>query len=238
MKPPRWHRDEIILALDLYHSSEPKEMGSSKPRVIELSRMLNELPIHKKRNDDQRFRNPSGVSLKLGNFQAIDPDFKGKGMYAHSRLDKEIFFEFRGRNNELKSMANQIKKIASDKELVANLNIISDENDDDVISAEEGRVMYKLHKYKERNSSIVRLKKEANKINLVCEVCGFDFAQKYGDLGIGFIECHHTKPVAELTMDAKTRIEDLALVCSNCHRMLHRKGLLSVKDLRQQYLIK
>jgi putative restriction endonuclease len=58
---------------------------------------------------------------------------------------------------------------------------------------------------------------------LFCEACKFDFEKKYGSIGNGFIEVHHTIPVSELKRGAKTRIADLALVCSNCHRILHRR---------------
>src|SRR5438874_888867 len=43
------------------------------------------------------------------------------------------------------------------------------------------------------------------------------------DVGEGFIQCHHTKPLYEVTGAAQTRLEDLALVCSNWHRIVHRK---------------
>ena len=80
MKPPKWHRDEIILALDFYHSIEPREMDSKNPKVIEVSEILNKLPIHTERIDSVKFRNPNGVSMKLNNFKAIDPEYDGKGM--------------------------------------------------------------------------------------------------------------------------------------------------------------
>ncbi|WP_394342507.1 HNH endonuclease [Taibaiella helva] len=54
---------------------------------------------------------------------------------------------------------------------------------------------------------------------LACEVCGFDFFQTYGPLGADFIECHHTKPLATYKAGEKTKLADLAVVCSNCHRM-------------------
>jgi predicted HNH restriction endonuclease len=58
-----------------------------------------------------------------------------------------------------------------------------------------------------------------------CQCCNFDFAKTYGALGAGFIEVHHTKPVSSLecetAVDAKT---DLVVLCSNCHRMIHRRG--------------
>ena len=33
---------------------------------------------------------------------------------------------------------------------------------------------------------------------LACEVCGFDFAITYGDLGTGFIEAHHVLPLSAI----------------------------------------
>lgn len=58
---------------------------------------------------------------------------------------------------------------------------------------------------------------------LTCEACGFDFAHTYGALGDGYIECHHLTPLSD-SGNARAAIGDLALVCSNCHRMLHRNG--------------
>ncbi len=69
---------------------------------------------------------------------------------------------------------------------------------------------------------------------LKCEVCDFDFAVTYGELGNEFAECHHTKPVATMKHGEKTRQEDLSIVCANCHRMLHRNGqLLSLAVLKE-----
>jgi len=91
----------------------------------------------------------------------------------------------------------------------------------------EGKLKEKMHKYKERNSELtVRAKRIAleREKRLICEICGFDFEQKYGEIGKGFIEAHHTVPISKLSdTGEETRIEDIALVCSNCHRMLHRK---------------
>ncbi|MZF04043.1 HNH endonuclease, partial [Bacillus anthracis] len=65
-----------------------------------------------------------------------------------------------------------------------------------------------------------------------CEICGFDFHKIYGELGKDFIEGHHTIPVSQLKEGEKTRIEDIIMVCSNCHRMLHRtKFVLTKEDL-------
>jgi predicted HNH restriction endonuclease len=72
-----------------------------------------------------------------------------------------------------------------------------------------------------------------NNGKLACDVCDFDYTTVYGDLGVGFIECHHRIPVSDLQPGAKTKLSDLALVCANCHRMLHRKRpWLTIEVLR------
>ena len=96
---------------------------------------------------------------------------------------------------------------------------------------EEGKRVLKLHKVSERRPSIVAEFK-ANLTSYACSVCGFDFSKKYGELGAGFVECHHTKPVADMKPGDKTKLSDLRAVCSNCHRMLHRSvPMLSVEQL-------
>lgn len=69
-----------------------------------------------------------------------------------------------------------------------------------------------------------------------CMICGFDFEVAYGELGRGFIEVHHIKPLSELKEEVVIDPEkDLICVCSNCHRMLHRfkKYIISVEELKQ-----
>ena len=91
----------------------------------------------------------------------------------------------------------------------------------------EGKRKERLHYSRERNSSLIKAVKKdvlAKYGKLICACCGFDFKEKYGELGSKFIEAHHTKPISELHEDGEeTRKEDIALVCSNCHQMLHRR---------------
>jgi 5-methylcytosine-specific restriction protein A len=67
-----------------------------------------------------------------------------------------------------------------------------------------------------------------------CMACDFDFEKKYGERGKGFIEVHHLKPVSELGGNTKVDPDtDLTVVCSNCHKMIHRKKneVLSLAEL-------
>jgi hypothetical protein len=104
------------------------------------------------------------------------------------------------------------------------------------VEAEEGNVRMRAHFVRERDSRLVREKKRqapAKNASLACEVCGFDFERCYGERGRGFIECHHVTPLHSLDTATKTTLEDLALVCSNCHRMIHaEKGWLTVTSLQ------
>jgi predicted HNH restriction endonuclease len=107
---------------------------------------------------------------------------------------------------------------------------------DEVTESSEGRTLLRLHKLKERKPNVVRRKKLevlATTGCLACEACDFDFAKVYGSLGETFAECHHRTPLADLDGHTPTRLIDLAIVCSNCHRMLHRsRPLMKVEDLR------
>lgn len=89
-------------------------------------------------------------------------------------------------------------------------------------TAREGQLLLREHVVRERNADLV--KKFKNSLSsFKCTVCGFDFGQTYGKIGRGFIEAHHVEPIASKTASSITKLDDLIAVCSNCHRMLHRK---------------
>lgn len=237
MRNPKWHRDEIILALDLYFSSDRGSIDDKNPKIIQLSKILNSLPLFVDRPDEAKFRNANGVTLKLSNFLAIDPTYKGKGMKGGSKLDEQVFNEFFHNRDKLKAIAAEIKNIANDDDLKNKIYRIEEDEHSKADSVIEGQVLYKLHKVRERDRKIVQQKKdEAFKLHgkLICEVCGFVFEEYYGEIGNGFIECHHRTPLANFKTTTKTALQDLALVCSNCHSMLHKRiDTLSVEDLKQ-----
>jgi hypothetical protein len=109
-------------------------------------------------------------------------------------------------------------------------------DEDDESSFPEGRELFKTHRHLERDGKIpnkAKAKRLAETGKLECEVCNMDFHRFYGMLGEGFIEAHHAIPVSKLNGAMSTKVSDLALVCSNCHRMLHRgQKLLSLDELR------
>ncbi|MDD4778867.1 MAG: HNH endonuclease [Fermentimonas sp.] len=107
--------------------------------------------------------------------------------------------------------------------------------DDDSYEFPEGRLAYRIHRIRERNPEVIRKAKakfiKLNAGKLFCEACGFDFVAVYGERGINYIEGHHKKLVSEMKEGEKTKIEDISMLCSNCHRMIHKKPLISVDEL-------
>jgi 5-methylcytosine-specific restriction protein A len=89
----------------------------------------------------------------------------------------------------------------------------------------EGKLVERKHLSRERSAKLVSAAKRKfieDHGRLFCNVCGFDYEAVYGSRGKGFIEAHHTIPVSELRPGDKTKVADIAIVCANCHRMLHR----------------
>jgi len=86
----------------------------------------------------------------------------------------------------------------------------------------EGAEMLRLVKLYERS----RINRAAciEMHGTACRICGFNFADRFGDLGEGFIHVHHIIPVSEMgggyVLDP---VKDLIPVCPNCHAMLHRR---------------
>lgn len=225
MRSPNWTRDELILALDLYFKLKPGQIHARNPLIIELSEILNQLPIHDTRVGFEKFRNPNGVGMKLSNFLSLDDNYNGKGMTSIGKLDKKVFEEFNDDIELLANIAQAIKATAIYPDVKDQILLVKEDFEEAEYERQEGAILYRYHLSRERNSSLTKKKKElALKLHgkLECELCSFDFYKTYGDIGYGFIECHHRTPLYELTESTVTKLDDLMLVCANCHRMLHR----------------
>ena len=91
------------------------------------------------------------------------------------------------------------------------------------LAVTEGQRRLLLHLQRERNRTLVR-KKKMLATSLDCEVCGFSFARAYGDAASDYCEVHHLLPLSDAEDITRTRFEDLAIVCANCHRVIHLRN--------------
>jgi 5-methylcytosine-specific restriction endonuclease McrA len=87
----------------------------------------------------------------------------------------------------------------------------------------EGSQRLVLHLQRERNRSVVR-KKKRSVSSLDCEVCGFSFAGAYGGAARDYCEVHHLVPLSGVERTTTTRMVDLAVLCANCHRVVHLRN--------------
>ncbi|GAA2136473.1 HNH endonuclease [Streptomyces synnematoformans] len=223
IKNPDWARDEIILACQLVMDNGWKGMDAHNQQVIELSGLLQLLPIHAEGERNEKFRNPNGVARKTYDIATRHPDYRGRKTNG-GVLDGEVLHEFLARPAEMAKAAQLIRQGITDGGLQT-LPPVDDEELDEY-SVPEGRLLLRQHRARERNKTL-RKKKIAAVLRqggtLSCEACGFDFEEVYGDRGAGYIECHHVVPLHEAG-EARTKLSDLALICANCHRMIHRRA--------------
>lgn len=221
-------RDELILALDLYFQDGRK---ARKASCEGLSEILRSIPVEPELAEDPKFRNWKGVYAKLQNFTGLDPEWARKGFSNGSEQDQIVWDEFSAQPTYLRRVAEAI---------LGNLGSLAppelEADDFDLLEdAPEGRILTRLHSTRERSAKLRAAKKKRvldENGRLACEGCGIDFQERYGERGTGFIECHHLKPLSTLKPGQRTRLDDLALLCSNCHRMVHvRHPWLSVEEL-------
>jgi 5-methylcytosine-specific restriction protein A len=107
------------------------------------------------------------------------------------------------------------------------------EPEEEVWESEDSLVLKEHKKYERKNNNAIQKLKE--KLDYPpCEVCGFNFEKEYGTK---YIEAHHIIPISEMRKKGQTsrtiREKDLAMLCSNCHRMIHRFKELSVFGLKE-----
>jgi 5-methylcytosine-specific restriction enzyme A len=156
-----------------------------------------------------------------------------------------------GLSYELKSLPTEdalqddLRKIVEAYRALVFRNTESDEDDElrlefglsNKVTIIEKR-KYAFHRKIERNSTASRKAKKFH--GTTCQACTLNFTERYGKIGKGFIEAHHLKPIGKLKEGVKVEYDvasDFAVLCANCHRMIHRSGdpsnLIKFRELVQ-----
>lgn len=96
----------------------------------------------------------------------------------------------------------------------------------------EGKVVHRLVSQRERDPKLraAKLKSVTSKgLPIACELCRFDFHATYGPHGAGYIQVHHVVPL-HYSGRVETTLDDLVLLCANCHVMIHRRDSWKTPD--------
>ena len=237
-REPTWTRDELILACDLVLENGWKGMGANDPRVQALSDLLQRLPIHPMELRGPKFRNPNGVGRKTWDIATHHPDYKGAATNAGA-TDLEVLNDFLHREVEMRQTAQLIREGMNSGDLIEANEVVNDVDELDDDQAPEGRLLERKHFARERDRGL-RAKKIKKHLQthqaLACSTCGFDFKAAYGSHGDGYIECHHVVPL-HASGEGKTRLDDLILICANCHRMIHRRNPWLTPDQLRELIV-
>ena len=224
-----WNREETILALELYHQMDG-QLRKSDERVEELSRYLRSLPYHPANEQNQTFRNPDGVYFKLQNIRNV---LTGEGLGNTSRMDRIVADSL---GHDPVETARLARIIRSSVESITEDDLEMPEEFEDEFY--EGRSAYVLHRKIERDTKLrKRVLKRRSPQNLVCDICEFSRPSLPVEIQESFFEVHHIVPLSALSEVKSYKLGDLAFLCANCHRGIHKlmsieKEVVSLSDAR------
>lgn len=228
-----WTRDELVLICEAVAARGWKAFHASSKEAWELSTLIRELSSVPETDRDPAFRSPESIQRKSYDIVTAASWYQGTPTKGGS-LTRKVVVEYEA-NPELIDVEARALRLAAAP--VADGPVM--DLDDELAEAEarEGRAMLVAHYRRERNRPLRQAKLQfvlASGGQIRCEVCGFSFGARYGELGEGFVEVHHVLPL-HASGETITRLQDLALLCSNCHRMIHRaRPWLTPAELRSR----
>lgn len=228
-----WTADEIIVAADVLRQNDWRDLRETDPQVRALSDLLRSLPEHREQAaEDPKFRSPGSVRRKMTDLRTAHPDYQGSATRG-GVTTLRVVEAFAENPADMAAIAATTRR---EWERAIETGALIEAPDIDIhAEAHEGRMTLVSHLRRERDPKLRARKIEAvlrAHGALACEVCEFDFGATYGELGEGYIEVHHVVPL-HASGETVTRLVDLALLCSNCHRMIHRRmPWLTPEELR------
>lgn len=151
-RSPDWTRDEIILACDLAMANGWKRLEYDDPRVVELSALLQVMPIHPEELRNELFRNPGGLARKTVDITSRHPDYLGKPTNGNV-LDVEVMNDFLARPAEMTEVAQRIRQGLTSGDFQ---DLLPEAEEEDDYDAPEGKLLLRRHRSRERNKACAR----------------------------------------------------------------------------------
>lgn len=217
-----WLYDELVLAADAVQANKGYGIRANSDAAKQLSALLSPGILHPGVSLPDDFRTPNSIQRKSYDLVTGASGYTGVPTRG-GKLAGIVMAEFAADPEGMKAKAEAVRALLQSGAATAP-EPGPDEDPDEEIAAHEGGIIEVLAKRRERDRGLRKKKLAAVEKaggTLACEACGFDFGKMYGERGAGYIEVHHVNPL-HVTGPTKTSLDDLALVCANCHRMCHR----------------
>ena len=221
---PDWTEDETILALNLYFDCGGSIPSTKSDEVRALSELLQRVPVELTGPRNARFRNPDGIGFKLQNLRQVAT---GQGLANVSQMDRKVWSDLGHDPGEVKRLASLIR---SSLLIFDRIKTIPDEE-----TFPEGRVVTAAHLRIERDPRAREslLMSRRSQGGLQCDLCDLTVPHLAERLADAVFEVHHLLPLSS-KVERRTRVDDLALLCANCHRLLHRAIVVEGRWLTPQ----
>ncbi|NQU77272.1 HNH endonuclease [Candidatus Falkowbacteria bacterium] len=214
-----------------------KETGLTTSMLIAL--LSRELEITGRDAQIITGRNDTYFSQKVRNLVS-HRTLEGKALASYSRIKGDGLHKItdKGERYLLENINNFTFILDNNFNEEQRKDIIEKDYSDLII--EEGFIKFSRVKTKTRSRRLVKTAKEYYSKNnkIYCSACNFNFEDFYGEIGTGYIEIHHLKPIFayedNIEQNLSEALVNVAPVCSNCHRIVHRKSdkLLSIPSLQ------
>ena len=195
------------------------------------------ITVSKSRALIMKHKLPEHKTIFIDNPSQVKNYRKSKNLTITSQFGKVQFID-KIKNEE--DLIHQISELLNLFELLIerggiNNEDISEETKELVIEGVEEKIVKKhiqIEKvYYKRSQGLINSRKENS--NYDCEACGFNFNQFYND-SPNYIEAHHIIPISQMISDKRVTTKDeIALLCSNCHKMIHKFGCPNLEDFKK-----
>ncbi|MEU6189036.1 HNH endonuclease [Nocardia sp. NPDC047038] len=233
-----WKLEEQILACDLLDRNDWRTIPERDPRTEELSKLLRAQWVYAPSIPE--YRSTDSVHRKFEDLRTAHPNHDGTRTRG-GRLSAHVAEAFAKHRDKMRALAAMLRQHGQ-------LDLVLDHDDEDIetpdadaasadefAAAIEGKARQRLTRVYERDPKLRRRKIERSRRernSIACEVCGFDFEATYPGIGDGYVHVHHVVPL-HTSGPTENTLDDLILLCANCHQMIHRpKQFLTPDELR------
>ena len=240
MKMPLWSRDEYILILELYLRFRETAPSKADPVLEEYSNYLRSMQPQIS-EQFPKYRNRNGVYLRLMNYRSCDPFWteQGKVGMAAGKFGKckEIWDEFSGDAETVNQLAGEIKSEIAQAQGESHQVLQTPEQKASKEGKRRLRVHYSRERTSQRKQKIAQVISQKNSVE--CEACEATQTQYSGLKEHVIFEVHHIIPLAKTEDEVETKLEDLAVLCANCHRAIHAiEPIPTVNEFRSRFFQK